>query len=517
MTQGDQRTIELGTARLVVRRCLALRERAAAGGICVYLSLLDDEIDDRWERFLSRCGDATPSAQGWAANAPELEPTDGVVLLDGSGGVTVLRGCCCAFPLFFSQQSTGLAVTTELPLLEGSSRLSKSGLLSAMAAPCLQGSYEPNAWTETPLHGWQRIRRGTLTSFDGSGAPRERAIPIADSLLDVDKVLEAVGQAFAAYTFSQRGVASAVLELSGGIDSTLAGAAARHEGLVFHGVSVEFPYYEFRFEATVQRAVAEALGITRSVLAGVDLFPYAPSEAWPRFDEPSVFITGIRHAQAVALFAKAQRATRVYTGHGGDALFSTDLSSSERSGSSPADALFSRAARRAVRAAVHKAQDTAHLRRDTGCFVYDARQDVWVKEAFGITVRSPFSDLAVVRAARLWSRYCAAKGIRPEKTILERALPGLLPQAVVQRKGKVAYNGVWARAYALHADHIARSFEQAAALLEHVGISPSWLQRRVRQLEAGDATSDKEVLAAYALCRWLLAWGFERVGDANWD
>ena len=66
------------------------------------------------------------------------------------------------------------------------------------------------------------------------------------------------------------------------------------------GVSVRFPYYEFRFEEEIQKAVGAELNVPRSVLDGTKLLPYSPPDVPVRFDEPTVFVTGIRHAEQVA-------------------------------------------------------------------------------------------------------------------------------------------------------------------------------------------------------------------------
>jgi hypothetical protein len=153
--------------------------------------------------------------------------------------------------------------------------------------------------------------------------------------------------------------------------------------------------------------------------------------------------------------------------------------------------------------------------RGLGTFVYDARQDVWVKETFGPVIRTPFSDLAVFRAAQAWSRWCTARSVRVDKTILAEALPGWLPAEILQRRGKVAYDGVWMRAYEKHGDHIAAVFERAAPMLEALGVSAQWLVRRARQLQAWQPVSDREVLALYAVAVWLLGRGIERPADVR--
>lgn len=504
-----------------IRRSVAVRERVMHGLSLLYLSLFDDEIDARFERFLEQANRA--AEQGCALReddirsaAPQVELTDVLIVHGLRGGCVVVRGGSCTIPLYWGHAGSKIRLSTVLPLLENST-FSRSGLASAMAAVCHHGSYEPNAWTATPLSGWRRVRRGAITFFDSTrGTSREETVEQGASgpaSPNEDDVAESVRVAFAAYGRSQAAVASSVVELSGGYDSTLAAAAARSPASVMRGISVEFPYYEFRFEASVQQAVAAAMDVPRSVLDGTKLFPYTPWEHPPRFDEPTVFVTGIRHAEQVASFAASHDATRIYVGHGGDQLFSTDLAGLEPMAASPDRALFSSEAWRAVR----QAQEPAWRRRSTGCFVYDARQDVWVKETFGPTLRTPFSDNAVFRAALRWSRLCATQGRRPDKTILARALGDLLPDAVTGRKGKVAYDGVWMRAYATHGAHIGSTLDRVAGPLEHIGASPAWLLERTRRLADWAPVSDREVLAAYAVAAWLVSWGIERVSDVAWE
>lgn len=510
-------TIRLGRHRLDLRPAVAMREQPAACGAVIYLSLLDDEIDERVDRFMACCAQSRGSAAPDRDAAAHLELTDAVIVHSADDTIVVMRGGSCTFPVFWSAGTADVRLSTRLPLFEGFP-LSRSGCVTALTALCF-GSYEPNACAGTPLHGWRRVRRGSILRFERGGY-REAAIVHAcqasGTTPDEEAIVERLCTAFAAYGRSQRAVAASILELSGGFDSTLAGAAARGPRHTMHGVSAEFPYYEFRFEAAVQRSVAAALDISRTVLDGTQLLPYAPWERPPRFDEPSVFVTGIRHAEQVAAVAAARGATRVYVGHGGDQLFSSDLTALEPVGYAAGRGPFTRAAWRTIRRAATHIEAPAWRRRSLAAFVYDARQDVWVKETFGPTVRTPFSDLAVFRAAQMWSVRSASMGARPDKTILARGLQHLIPPAVIERKGKVAYDGVWVRAYADHGDHIARTFDRASAVLEEVGISPAWLLRRTRQLAKWQPVSDREVLAAYALAAWFLCWGIDRPTDVEW-
>ena len=166
--------------------------------------------------------------------------------------------------------------------------------------------------------------------------------------------------------------------------------------------------------------------------------------------------------------------------------------------------------------AIEAMERTPWRHRRLGTFVYDAAQDVWVKETFGATVRTPFTDLAVFRAAYAWSALCRKRDRAPDKTILRQAGRDLLPEAVVQRRGKVAYDGVWMRARRSQAGHIAETFERVRAVFDHLGVSTDWLQGRVVELGEWRDRSNREVLALYAVAYWLAAWQITSPDGVDW-
>ncbi len=509
--------------QLDIRNCVSLREHCLKDGVMFYLSLLNDEIDGRFFNFLNESEALQRSniisTQNIIADAQCLELTDIIVLNARTKKTTVIRGGAASFPMFWTRNGDHIHLSTHLPVRDRP-RLSKSGLVSAMAACCLEGSYEPQALVETPLYGWQRIRRATITTFEKGKSPKEDIILLEKYhntyYINEELVSRKIKAAFSSFRQSQRNITSSVLELSGGFDSTLAGTAASNSLNKMRGISVEFPYYEFRFETPIQKAVAQALDIERTVLDGTQLFPYTPSERTPYFDEPAVFVTGIRHAEQVATFANNHKATRIYTGHGGDQLFSANLIGYESISHHPTRPLFSSDAWRAIKAATAKIKHPRWRQRSTGCFVNDARQDVWIKETFDVNIRTPFSDLEVFHAAHLWSHFNAMRHTKPDKTILARSLNDLLPEAVINRKGKVAYDGVWMRAYNTQYEHITNTLDGASEIFEYIGVSPAWLMQRARELADWKDVSGRDLLAAYAISVWLKSWDFVSLSDIEW-
>jgi asparagine synthetase B (glutamine-hydrolysing) len=496
--------------RVETRPSVSWRERTLKYGVALYLSLYADEIDARAARFWDVLETRSPEEA-----AVDLELTDAVISFAAADEIWLARGAAATFPLYWQKEAHSVFFTTRLPIDTGI--FSRSGLVAAAAAACLHSSYEPNGFVETPLSEWYRVRRAAFMRFRDGVPKMERVIVAPDTATPISRysVAEEIRAAFECYRETQEHVRISLLELSGGFDSTLAAAATPPHAM--RGVSVAFPFYEFRFESGVQQAVAEALSIPRVEIDGTDLFPYTPSEIPPRFDEPSVFVTGIRHSEMIARHAAELGAERIYMGHGGDQCFASDLTAREALVSNPpSKGPFTRAAWRNVKQAMEDIRSSPFTDRRAGTFVYDARQDVWVKETFGLTIRTPFSDLRIFRSAQAWSRYCAAQGLQPDKSILVEALPSLLPPSVVNRKGKVAYDGVWMRAYKQQAEHISGLFDRTSAVLEHIGVSPGWLINRVRALSAWRDCSDREVLALYAISVWLESWGIARPDDVQW-
>ncbi len=497
--------------KLEFRSSIAVREWSDREGSFFYLSLIYSEIDDRVSSFR----DKLPGA---ANPLRHLELTDALIQFSGDKDVNVYRGGSCTFPLYWKTGNNLLFIASQLPI-SGHQNFSRRNFVSFFANVSLQSAYEPNCFASTPLGDWKRLRRGTATFFKDNVFVGEE-IFLHESLTKVtceDEMVELVQCAFNSYGTSQKHGKSSVLELSGGFDSTLAAAAAPALLPSMHGVSVEFPYYEFRFEAEVQEEVGRELRISRSVLDGTDAFPYSAVDEVFLFDEPTVFVTGLRHAEQVAQFARSRDASFLYIGHGGDQLFATDLQTTDPVSNLRFEkGLFSREAQHTLASAYNIIKGSPWLQRASACFVYDACIDVWMNERYGLTVRTPFTDLKMFKVALCWSDWCKQFAARPDKSILARSMQEILPDAVLNRKGKVAYDGVWLRGYMKHADHISSVFDQTSSVLEHIGLSPRWLINRVKDIASLQASSSAEIVAAYAISHWLLSWDIRRVEDVNW-
>jgi len=523
---GGISSFEEESLRLDVRSAVGVRRVAAREQQSLYyLSLFDDEIDSRLEEFLSFSPLTTWTETVLAAATLALEPTDAVVITSRHGEILVARGGAANFPLYWTLRGGSIVLSTLLPV-DRDRRLSRAGLMVSLAVVAVANQNEPNFSSRTPLDGWSRCRRGAVSVLSASiGCVSERSVDLAqhnDTGHDRDHLITAVMAALNKFGRRQQGRPRALVELSGGFDSTLAAIAARTHGVELLGVSEHFPYYEFRFEDDAQMAVANSLAISRVRLDGTTLFSFAPSDWWPRLDEPAIAVIRLKRAVAVARLASSEGLDRIFVGHGGDQLFAENLLDRDTAPHALARGAFSRAAWQELERILALAASTpSFLRRSSLAFSYDARFDALFKETYGTTTRSPFTDLDWVRCGISWARLSARQSRSSGKRFLADAFSARLPDEVTARQGKVPWNGVTSRAYALHADSIAAEIERVRGPLEFLGLDVRWLVRRVVQLAGGQRTSsarhDKEVIASYALATWLYSWGVEHVADCRWS
>lgn len=510
--------------RLDIRKAVAVR-RIYSNCTLLYLSVFDDEIDLRLDAFMSNKLPNEWSYSSLARCAQYMEPTDAIVIVSGRQ-VLVARGGACSFPLYWKVSEDFVVLSTVLPI-DSNRCLSLSGLLSAVAVVAVTYQNEPNLVLSAPLPGWFRCRRGAVSLLKpGAGrvlaeCPIDLAF-IDESEPDRGRLIESVRLALDKFGRRQRSQNACVIELSGGFDSTMAAIAARNHDVELYGVSVHFPYYEFRFEDDLQVAVSDALQISRMRLDGTRLFAYAPPEWWPRLDEPATVVIGLKRDLAIARLAQGWGVNRVLVGQGGDQLFSEDMLEPVPPAVPLSREAFSRSAWETIEC-VRKDMQSAkyYLRRSTLTYLHDARMDMAMKESFGIHTRSPFSDIDMIRCGVAWAKQSAKSGIREGKKILTEAFEAEFPYVVANRKSKVSWDGVCARSYALHGKAIAAELEHEGMVLEHIGIDVAWLIKRVGELARWEKTTfgqdDKEIFAVYALATWLHSWGVEHVSDCGWE
>ena len=522
---AEGKLIVINETGLILELHSAICIRKLSLRICeiYYLSLFDVEIEHRIRKFTSSLRGATRIQELIYLCAYSLPLTDSIILICKKNRAVVCRGGSSNFPLYWRNCSGRLCVSTSLPL--GNDReFSLRGLACSIAVVSLQGPYEPNFTDRCPLSNWRRMRRASISTFQGSRIESVEVIKHGERYTDIrpitheKELITNLRLALDCFAETLESYSSLYAEISGGFDSTVAFLGALKKGFSLSGVSVIFPYYEFRYEDKIQQKAASKLNINRKVLDGELLLPYAPAEWKPRLGEPAITVTGLKNAIETAKLAKASDAECLLVGHGGDQVFSANLFQKEHCYYALDKGAFSDAGWRRIKSATSViTSDQGWLDRATGCFVYDARLDLAVKSRYGVVTRTPFSDLEFFLCGIMWSLLTTEKGRFHDKKIIEMAFGDVIPRVIKGRKGKAPYDGVWSRAYVIHKDNICAEIDKVITVLEHIGFSPKWLIKRIEALSLYKPVSDREVLSAYAVSTWLSSWDITVPSDVKWN
>lgn len=508
---------------LLLRAAVACRTVDIAGIAYHYLSLNDHEIDGRAAAFVARMTVGGVAAAALRTIGFCLEPADAVIAA-GLDQIVCWKGGACGIPLFWSRGKSGVFLATHLPH-PSETGLSRVGLMGSFATVTASLQNDPNLVLHSPVAGWKRVRRGAATRWSRFGTgPDNDEVAIDFALMELpasrfrhyEGIVEELRVQMQRFGEAQVGNGNGIVELSGGMDSTLAAWSVLRQGGSLSGVSISFPFYEFRFEDAIQIETARALGLERIAVDGRDLYAYAPCATRLPLDEPAVLSMISRREQSFARIARERGAHTVYVGEGGDQLLSEHLFEPM----SIDDQLDTGALQPQVRAVFREVLRDMHaappdyLKRSTLAFSYDARLAPAVKEVWGVTTRTPFTDLGMVLCGIAYARWCVEHGFNEGKKIVAEAFSDVLPGAIMRRRGKVSWEGVYARTYQAHEDALGTEFESCQDTLEKIGFDVGWLMRRVRALGRLEITdygrADREVMSAYALASWLNEKGIQR-------
>jgi hypothetical protein len=506
--------IDLGPVSLPIRPQVAWRRFTLDGNDCCYLSLLDREVERRVASFARRVRERQFTPSAIRALGLCLEPTDALIVVSRDD-VIGWKGGACAIPLYWRLVGEQIVITTRLPH-PSESGLSRHGLIASFAVVGTVLQNDQNLILRSPLVGWTRVRRGAATrwsgrapSFSFAEVPIDFAeAPLLEHLLHYDGIVEELRSQIELFGESQADAGLTAFELSGGMDSTVAAWAARRGGRPL-GISISFPFYEFRFEEGIQMETAKALDAERAEVDGRKLYAYAPQEHRLSLDEPAIISMIAKREETFARIARNAGADTILVGEGGDQLLSEHLLQPMQV-SDQIDRSVMRVQGRLALNNVLREMHTApvdYLNRSTLNFSYDARLVPAIKERWKVTTRTPFTDLGMTMCGIAYARWCARHGFNPGKKILVEAFADILPEAILQRRGKVSWEGVYARTYVANEDSLSEEFESCHEALEEIGFDVQWLLGRVRALGRLEATEygrdDREVMSAYAIAYWL--------------
>lgn len=301
------------------------------------------------------------------------------------------------------------------------------------------------------------------------------------------------------------------LEASGGIDSTLMGGLAKRvkpKGRAINAVTLVYPYYEFRRESRFADIAVASLGANHVRLDGASCLSFSDLALEHPTSEPSLVLAGLGQHRKVFGAVQGQAAL-LLNGNGGDSLFALGPERQLRYQTPPRQLDWMSPEFFAAFSA-HLAKLRDHFSDGSGSeFLTGGNlDDRWIEREIlpssDITRTHLFMDPAVpALVAALWERV-----ERPEhgKWILKRHFSELIPQEILHRPGKVAYNGIYVRAYRAAIAKLTSMVESYSDHLRETGISPDALKNHMLQLGKGKLDGDLEVSVVITYLMWLEGW-----------
>ena len=411
--------------------------------------------------FLTKLLDKTVLPENAGRYVGSLEDT--AIALDESSGVLwILRGGASKTRLYFSWQHGELSIDTSA--LRGNfPPTPRKDLFAFVLAESSLGPVEVRSTTETAMAGIYRAPPASLVCVRIQ-SPHQEIYEILhpdatnfdvqsqSELLDElhDRVSSRIKEAMTDHQMIG-------VELSGGIDSMIAGSLCqKHRSGQQHafGITLTYPYYEFRRE---RRFITDAYSYSKleRILPITDSpLPFDHDFLLPPHSEPNLWTTGIRQSEIIGSTAKKAGVSLLFNGHGGDPLFGFGVTEKifavpefrppswiGSQGRLHVEEHLSR-----VRSHIYSGSSTAYRAYFSGIAVDDGWGEELVMPNYGITRCCIFTDPNLLGIASRLFEIGDKPGL-PYKWILRSAFKNELPESIMQRPHKVAYDGTYFRAF----------------------------------------------------------------------
>ncbi|MBT9160826.1 MAG: hypothetical protein DDT26_02122 [Dehalococcoidia bacterium] len=413
-------------------------------------------------------------------------------------------------------QSTNRAFYSEvsgfLGDLDGMARLPRRLRQDALAFYVAQmhlGAIPLENSGETVYEAIKTVPRGTAAQISSRNErwqiiQEERAQPLVGnaSLRDLQDCL------CDAASYLTQGHQECWLELSGGIDSTLAGAIIRHvrgRDFKIHGLSICYPYREFALEQRYINIAADFLSADCTMIDGTNLLPFS---GWQEmsFDavvEPSIFLAGC--AQNTVLTRQVPNGALLINGNGGDVLFSDGPKGLARQRAQPF---------------ISPSWMSQEFSARCKAAQVDLRNSISDREAFttGLCLDDRWTERELIRG----------KGIRRSHIFLAETLPivvanlfdshlengsgkwmvkgylnAFLPHEVLHRPRKVGYDGLYVRGVRAAAKALEKLLWDNRDYLAYCGIDAGVLKGNLSDLAHGRADGELATISVITFLRWL--------------
>jgi hypothetical protein len=440
--------------------------------------------------------------------------------------VVVIRGGSSKRRIYHRFEDGGVTLSTR-PHYTWTGLRPRPDVLAFFAAGSLFGPFEMRWTLETCLQDLHCTPPAAAVELVPSRQQEKRWEVLHDDLFSIASLRDALPEQLREVVDRtlRRTVRSALqqeggiaFELSGGIDSTIvasrglrawkqhAGTQATESPL---GISIKYPYYEFRREGGFMASVYNRLPLQPVWLNGSQIHPLTGIGSVPVHTEPSLATVGRAQHAAVVDAAARGGASVLFNGFGGDTLFGMGPSGQFQPPPVPRRVgWFTHRGWRSVRdhwqALVEffgEGEEASHRQFFCGAHIDDGWADTAVAPSFGVGRRCAFTNPDVVRlAALLWDN-------RPDYTLYKGILRDVfaddLPSPVRHRVHKTAYDALYVRGYRAAIGDIEALLSRHYDVLDASGIIPSLLVDRIHRIAKGDLCDDRLISSVLACLAWM--------------
>lgn len=434
--------------------------------------------------------------------------------------VYLARGGIGRYRLYFEPAPHGSVIRGHL---SGSpidfDRVDADGLSGYLVHAAHFGAFDTNHTEKTVVPDVYRVPRSCVIELE-PGRPywyrHDFVLPRNDDVADMDthELFHAVRQEVD-MTLQLYAAMDNTVEVSGGIDSAILAARlkALAPELFRFGISIEYPYYEFRFERPgFIEPVYEQLGIDAVYLDGGKIGMFDRMENLPPHDEPSRASGAFAQMMSVFPAAVERGAEAVFNGQGGDQIFGTRPTdwAGQLARDCPVDWLLGHMKDRCMaslgklRSHITGPEMDRPMAYWGGLMLHDGWADRYVTPQMGLRYECGFVSSHLLELVHEYRRRISERG-HPHKFAAREIFADELPESLRLRRSKVAYDGVSIRAFHRNRDALVDLVDGHADHLRGNGIHPRRVLKHLDRVVQGENRGRHLLMALFGYLLWRKA------------
>ena len=255
-------------------------------------------------------------------------------------------------------------------------------------------------------------------------------------------------------------------------------------------------------------SIAEHNNLPLFVLESDDELPFSQLRSAPVHDEPNLTVLSWALLSKKMSIAKLHGANVLLHGIGGDQVFEQRIGGATLTRTAPRLGIASLALKYRLHKVIRSVRrevggKSGYRFVNLGTMLYDGWADRYLGPRHGVRYEPGLTSLPIIRAARQFYLQCPNPN-RYSKHVIRTCFADDLPEAVLQRRSKVGFDGVYQRGARRHFDDAIGMLEAYTPQLENLGIRPGKVIKELSRIASIGWESDATpALAVLAWCAWI--------------